>query len=86
MIDTLVEEHYDQRMQEDLIESFRDLDEGLPKPSDLLTTMSHWRKMEEILPLFNEEELHRVGKEEPSKLTLKLLPNGLKYAYLKEDK
>ena len=26
MIDTLVEEHYDQRMQEDLIESLRDLD------------------------------------------------------------
>ena len=73
-------------MKEDLIESLGDLDEGLPKPSDLLTTMSHWRKMEEILPLFNEEELHRVGKEEPSKLTLKLLPNGLKYAYLKEDK
>ncbi|KAL6312663.1 hypothetical protein AAG906_024462 [Vitis piasezkii] len=33
MIDTLVEEHYDQRMQEDLIESLRDLDEGLPEPS-----------------------------------------------------
>ena len=42
--------------------------------------------MEEILPLFNEEESHRVGKEEPPKLTLKLLPTGLKYAYLEEDK
>ena len=73
-------------MKEDLIESLGDLDEGLPKPSDLLTTMSHWRKREEILPLFNEEESHRVGKEEPLKLTLKLLPNGLKYAYLEEDK
>ncbi|RVW71442.1 hypothetical protein CK203_057563 [Vitis vinifera] len=41
---------------------------------------------EEILPLFNEEESHRVGKEEPPKLTLKLLPTGLKYAYLEEDK
>ncbi|RVW64353.1 hypothetical protein CK203_047020 [Vitis vinifera] len=29
MIDTLVEEHCDQRMQEDLIESFGDLDEGV---------------------------------------------------------
>ncbi|RVW24369.1 hypothetical protein CK203_093273 [Vitis vinifera] len=40
MIDTLVEEHCDQRMQEDLIESFGDLDEGLPEPSDLLATLS----------------------------------------------
>ena len=39
MIDALVEEHYDQRMQEDLIESFRDLDEGLPEPLDLLATL-----------------------------------------------
>ena len=39
MIDTLVEEHCDQRMQEDLIESFGDLD-GLPEPSDLLATLS----------------------------------------------
>ncbi|RVW47819.1 hypothetical protein CK203_100277 [Vitis vinifera] len=41
MIDTLVEEHYDKRMQEDLIESFGDLDEGLPEPSDLLAILSH---------------------------------------------
>ena len=40
MIDTLVEEHCDQRMLEDLIESLGDLDEGLPKPSDLLATLS----------------------------------------------
>ena len=40
MMDTLVEEHCDQRMLEDLIESLGDLDEGLPKPSDLLATLS----------------------------------------------
>ena len=62
MIDTLVEEHCEQSMEEDLIESLEDLDEGLPEPSDLLTTMSHWRKREEILPLFNEVESHRVCK------------------------
>ncbi|RVW73095.1 hypothetical protein CK203_058700 [Vitis vinifera] len=56
MIDTLVEEHCDKRMQEDLIESFGDLDEGLPEPSDLLATLLPWRRREEILPLFNEEE------------------------------
>ncbi|RVW50262.1 hypothetical protein CK203_081228 [Vitis vinifera] len=38
MIDTLVDEHCDQRMQEDLVESFGDLDEGLLEPSDLLAT------------------------------------------------
>ena len=40
MIDTLVEEHCDKRMQEDLIESFGNLDEGLPEPLDLLATLS----------------------------------------------
>ena len=86
MIDTLVEEHCEQSMEEDLIESLGDLDEGLPEPSDLLTTMSPWRRREEIQPLFNEEESHRATKEEPPKLTLKLLPTELKYAYLEEDK
>ena len=74
MIDTLVEEHCEQSMEEDLIESLGDLDEGLPEPSDLLTTMSPWKRREEILPLFNEEKSHRAAKEEPPKLTLKLLP------------
>ena len=55
MIDTLVEEHCDKRMQEDLIESFGDLDEGIPEPSYLLATLLPWRRREEILPLFNEE-------------------------------
>ena len=73
-------------MQEDLVESFGDLDEGLPKPSDLLATLSHWRRREEILPLFNEEETQRATKEEPPRLILKPLPTELKYAYLEEDK
>ncbi|RVX03767.1 Transposon Ty3-I Gag-Pol polyprotein [Vitis vinifera] len=86
MIDTLVEEHCDQRMQEDLIESFGDLDEGLPEPSDLLATLPPWRRREEILPLFNEEKTQRATKEDPPKLILKPLPTKLKYAYLEEDK
>ena len=85
MIDNLVEEHCDQRMQENLIESLGDLDEGLPEPSDLLATLSPWRR-EEILPLFNEEETQRTAKKEPPKLILKPLPTKLKYAYLEEDK
>ncbi|RVW98930.1 hypothetical protein CK203_033771 [Vitis vinifera] len=39
MIDTLEDEHCDQRMQEDLVESFGDLDERIPEPSDLLATL-----------------------------------------------
>ena len=39
MIDTFVDEHCDKRMQEDLVESFRDLDEGIPEPSDLLAAL-----------------------------------------------
>ncbi|KAL6329168.1 hypothetical protein AAG906_011625 [Vitis piasezkii] len=58
----------------------------LPEPSDLLATLSPWRRREEILPLFNEEETQRAAKEEPPKLILKPLPTELKYAYLEEDK
>ena len=39
IIDTLVEEHYNQKMQEKLNESLGDLDEGFPIPSDLLATL-----------------------------------------------
>ena len=78
MIDTLVEEHCEESMEEDLIESLGDLDERLPEPSYFPTTMSPWRRREEILPLFNEEKSHRAAKKKPPKLTLKLLPSGLK--------
>ncbi|RVW82118.1 hypothetical protein CK203_052504 [Vitis vinifera] len=39
IIDTLVEEHCNQKIQEKLNESLGDLDEGLPEPSDLLATL-----------------------------------------------
>ena len=86
MIDTLVEEHCDKRIHEDLVESFGDLDEELPEPSYLLAILPPWRRREEILPLFNEEEMQRPIKEEPSKLILKPLPTKLKYAYLEDNK
>ena len=86
MIDTLVEGHCDKRIQEDLIESLGDLDEELHKPLDLLTTLSPWRRREEILPLINKDETQRAAKEEPPKVILKPLPIELKYAYLEEDK
>ena len=86
MTDNLVEEHCDQKMLEDLNESFRDLDEGLLEPLDLLATLPHLKLREEILPLFNEEETQEAVKEKPPKLILKPLPIELRYAYLEENK
>ena len=56
IIDTLVEKHCNQKMQEKLNESLGDLEEGLPEPSDLFAALQDWRRGEEILPLFNKEE------------------------------
>ena len=86
IIDTLVEEHCNQKIEEKLNESLGDLDEGLPEPSDLLATLPGWRRIEEILPLFNKEETQEAVKKEPLKLNLKPLPTELKYTYLEENK
>ncbi|RVW62971.1 Retrovirus-related Pol polyprotein from transposon 17.6 [Vitis vinifera] len=56
IIDTLVEEHCNQNMQDELNESLEDLEEGLSEPADVLATLQGWRRKEEILPLFNKEE------------------------------
>ena len=53
---------------------------------DFLATLLPWRRREEILPLFNEEETERPVKEESPKLILKPLPTKLKYAYLEDNK
>ena len=73
-------------MLEDLNESLGDLVEELLEPSDLLATLPHWKKREEIMPLFNGDEIQEAVKEEPPKLILKPLPTELKYAYLEENK
>ena len=78
--------HCNQKIQEELNESLGDFDEGLPKPSDLLPTLPPWRRIEEILPLFNEEKAQETVKEETPKLSLKSLPTELEYAYLEENK
>ena len=56
IIDTLVEEHCNKKMQEKLNESLGDLKEGLPEPSDVLAALQGWRRRKEILFLFNKEE------------------------------
>ncbi|RVW58562.1 hypothetical protein CK203_110878 [Vitis vinifera] len=70
LINTLVEEHCDKNLEESLNESLEVLEEGLPEPSDVLAIMSPWRRKEEILPLFNEEDLKGVAREDPPKLVL----------------
>ncbi|KAL6338363.1 hypothetical protein AAG906_018734 [Vitis piasezkii] len=82
----LYKKHIHPEEEEGSEESFGDLDKGLLEPSDFLATLPPWRRREEILPLFNEKEMQRAGKNEPSKLILKPLPIELKYAYLEEDK
>ena len=52
----------------------------------MLATLPPWRRIEEILPLFNEEETQEAVKEEPPKLNPKPLPTELKYTYLEENK
>ncbi|RVW72434.1 hypothetical protein CK203_053606 [Vitis vinifera] len=77
LINTLVEEHCDKNLEENLNESLEVLEEGLPDPSDMLTIMSPWRRKEEILPLFNEEDSKGAAREDPPKLVLKPLPVDL---------
>ncbi|RVW18713.1 Retrovirus-related Pol polyprotein from transposon opus [Vitis vinifera] len=82
IIDTLVEEHCNQKMQDKLNESLGDLEEGLLEPSDVLAALQGWRRREEILPLFNKEEAQEAAKEETPKLNLKPLPTE-RCVYLK---
>nr|CAN67576.1 hypothetical protein VITISV_025810 [Vitis vinifera] len=84
IIDTLVEEHCNQNMQDKLNESLVDFEEGLSESPIVLATLQSWRKIEEILPLFNKEEEATAEKETP-KLNLKPLPVELKYTYLEEN-
>ncbi|RVW64736.1 Transposon Ty3-I Gag-Pol polyprotein [Vitis vinifera] len=85
LINTLVEEHCEKNLEKSLNESLGVLEEGLPKPSNVLAIMSPWRRREEILPLFNKEDSQGAATEDPPKLVLKPLPVDLKYAYLEED-
>ncbi|RVW94360.1 hypothetical protein CK203_037877 [Vitis vinifera] len=84
IIDTLVEEHCNQHMQDKLNESLEDIEEGFSESPIGLATLQSWRKIEGILPLFNKEEEAAVEKEIP-KLNLKPLPVELKYTYLEAN-
>nr|CAN79401.1 hypothetical protein VITISV_002479 [Vitis vinifera] len=85
IIDTLVEKHCDQNMQDELNESLEDLKEGLSEPADVLATLQGWRRKEEIITLFNKKEGQDDVTVEFPKLNLKPLPMELKYTYLEEN-
>ncbi|RVX01657.1 Retrovirus-related Pol polyprotein from transposon 17.6 [Vitis vinifera] len=71
-------------MQDKLNESLEDIEEGFSESPIGLATLQSWRKIERILPLFNEEEEAAIEKEIP-KLNLKPLPVELKYTYLEAN-
>ncbi|RVW77745.1 Retrovirus-related Pol polyprotein from transposon 297 [Vitis vinifera] len=85
IIDTLMEEHCNQNMQDRLNESLEGLEEGVTEPADVFATLQGWRKKEEILSLINKDEGQDDVKEEFPKLNLKPLPMELKYTYLEEN-
>ena len=62
LINTLVEEHCEKNLEKSLNESLGVLEEGLPKPSNVLAIMSPWRRREEILLLFNKEDKEQLGR------------------------
>ena len=72
-------------MQDKLNESLVDFEEGLSEPHNVFATLQSWRRIEEILPLFNKEEAQEAAKKETPKLNLKPLPTELKYTYLEEN-
>ncbi|RVW86229.1 Retrovirus-related Pol polyprotein from transposon 17.6 [Vitis vinifera] len=69
--------HCDKSLEESLNENLEVLEDGFPEPSDVLAIMSPWRRREEILPLFNQEDSQGVAVEDPPKLILKPLPVDL---------
>ncbi|RVW21815.1 Retrovirus-related Pol polyprotein from transposon 17.6 [Vitis vinifera] len=71
IIDTLVEEHCNQNMQDKLNESLEDLEEGLSEPADVLATLQGWRRKEEILPLFNKERHKKLPWVSPTQVVPK---------------
>ncbi|RVW18180.1 hypothetical protein CK203_106893 [Vitis vinifera] len=71
LINTLVEEHCDKNLDENLTESLGVLEEGLPEPSDVLAIMSPWRRRERSYPCSmrrtQKEQLGRTSKAREAK-------------------
>ncbi|KAL6313359.1 hypothetical protein AAG906_001070 [Vitis piasezkii] len=90
LIDTLIEEHVEGIMNEELENSYKEFEENeleeKIEEANEIASINHsmeWKAKEKPLPLTNDEE---AKKKESPKFNLKPLPNDLKYAYLEEDK
>ena len=90
MIDTLIEEHVEGLIKEELEKTYEKFEENevgeKVEEANEVASINHsmqWKAKEKPLPLANDEE---EKNEESPTLNLKPLPNDLKYAYLEEDK
>ena len=72
----MVENHYQQQLQEGLTEKFAEYSEGLSKYSDIGAVVYPWEKKEAISPLLIEEGSGKEVVEEPQKPIPKPLPLG----------
>ena len=74
LIDTMMEEHCQQQLQEGLIENFAEYSEMLSKSSDIGVVVCPWEKKEAISSLLTKESSGKEVVEEPQKPILKPLP------------
>ena len=70
--DTMVEEHSEQQLQEEMIEDFAEVVEGLSESSNIGVAFWPWKK--KIIALFTEEGSGKEEWKEPQKLTLQPIP------------
>ena len=75
--DTMVEKHSEQQLQEDMIEDFVEVVEGLSESSNIGVTFWPWKKEEHISALITEEGSGIKAGKEPQKLTLQPIPMKL---------
>ena len=77
LIDTMVEKHSEQQLQEEMIEDFVEVVEGLSESSNIGVTFWPWKKEEQISALITEEGSGIEAGKEPQKLTLQPIPMKL---------
>ena len=75
--DTMVEKHSEQQLQEEMIEDFVEVVEGLSESSNIGVTFWPWKKEEQISALITEEGSGTKVVEEPKKNVLQPIPMNL---------
>ena len=75
--DTMVEKHSEQKLQEEMIEDFVEVVEGLSESSNIGVTFWPWKKEEQISALITEEGSGIEAGKEPQKKVLQPIPTKL---------